>query len=114
MIDSQHHVEINGVKYRLFESGEGSNYVRSVEPLRPPNAVVVQGAARQDLFQMRQDVLLWSLTDWSGGEGQYKYDPSAPNRHALLRNVQAFKRPGTLRPGPMMVPTQDSTGASRR
>ena len=112
MIDSQHHVSLNGVRYRLFESGGEGHYQFGYEPLRPPNAVVVQGAGRQDLFQTRPDVLLWELTDWSGGEGQRKYNTQSANRHAVLNNVDPFSRPGQLLPGPYFEATNDSVDAT--
>jgi hypothetical protein len=60
---------------------------------------VVQGADRQDLFQVRPDTLLWQITDWSGGEGQSVYGFQNQNKHAILQNVDPFSRPGTLTPG---------------
>lgn len=112
MIDSQHHVSLNGVKYRLYESGGDDHYQTGYEPLRPPNSVVVQGTSRQDLFQSRPDVLLWSLTDWSGGEGQIKYASDASDRHAVLNNVDPFSRPGQLLAGPHIERTLDNVGAT--
>lgn len=103
--------ELNGVKYNAAEDAEGDHYVNQGEPLRPPNAVTIQGESRQK-FQMRPDAIKWSLTDWSGGEGQIKYDPQAPNRWRELTGVRAFERPGTLQPGYYIEDTQDSTGSS--
>lgn len=111
MIDSQHHVSLNGVKYRLYESGGDDHYQTGYEPLRPPNSVVVQGTSRQDLFQSRPDVLLWSLTDWSGGEGQIKYVADASDRHAVLNNVDPFSRPGQLLAGPAIEQSLDNAGS---
>ncbi len=103
--------ELNGVKYNAAEDAEGDHYSDSGEPLRPPNAVTVQGENSQK-FQMRPDTLLWTLTDWSGGEGQRKYDAQSPNRSFELNAVSVFERPGTLRPGPYIEDTQDSSGSS--
>lgn len=103
-------VELNGVKYNLSEDGEGAHYQLTGEPLRPPNAVTVQGESSQT-FQMRQDALLWSLTDWSGGEGQIKFNAENPNRWRELTGVRVFERPGTLQPGYYVEDTQLS-GAS--
>lgn len=111
MIDKYHHVEINGVKYRLAEGAEGQHYDLAAESLRPPNAVTVQGENSQK-FQVRPDVLLWSLTDWSGGEGQIKYNPQHPNRWRELTGVRVFEEPGTLQPGYYVEDTQDNTGAA--
>lgn len=112
MIDAIHDVEINGVKYLLAEGAEGQHYDLSGEPLRPPNAVMVQGEGRQDKFQARADMLLWNITDWSGGEGQITFDPQDHNRHALLHKVDPFEEPGKLLPGRHVEVTQDSTGAA--
>ncbi len=90
--------ELDGVGYMAATDAEGDHYAISGEPLRPPNAITVQGETSQK-FQMRPDTLKWSLTDWSGGEGQEKYDASAPNRHRELTGVRVFERPGTLQPG---------------
>src|SRR5690606_39665634 len=98
MIDRQYHIELNGVGYRLAEDAEGQHYIRTYEPLRPPNAGVVQGE-QSAKFQVRPDTLLWSLTDWSGGAGQFLFDLENPNRHRELHAVRAFERPGVLQPG---------------
>lgn len=103
--------ELNGVKYYAAESAQGDHYLLQGQPLRPPNAVSVQGENSQK-FQMRPDTLLWALTDWSGGEGQRKYNAQAPNRHWQLNAVRAFDRQGSFRAGPHLEVTQDSTGAS--
>lgn len=112
LIDTLHHFEINGVKYRAAESAEGDHYDLSGEPLRPPNAVMVQGEGRQDKFQARPDMLLWNITDWSGGEGQIVFDPQAHNRHAILQNVDPFVRPGTLAPGYFVEDCTDDAPAT--
>lgn len=110
MIDAKNAVELNGVKYRLAEDAEGQHYVLGGEPLRPPNAVTVQGENQK--FQVRADTLLWHITDWSGGEGQRIFDPQAPNRSYELNGVRVFERPGTLRPGMYIEDTLDNVGAT--
>ena len=79
------HVKINGLWYRLAEDAEGQHYNFSLQPLRPPNAQLIQGESGK--FQIRPDLLLWSWTDWSGGEGQIKYDPQDVGRAYLLQHV---------------------------
>ena len=98
MIDAVHHIELDGEKYKLAQSEQGDHYVVGQEPLRPPNAVTVQGETPQK-FQARLDTLLWSWTDWSAGEGQVKFDPQNPGRAFRLDAVRAFEQPGKLRPG---------------
>ncbi len=91
------HVKINGVWYRLAEDAEGTHYNLGLEPLRIPNAAVVQGDSSN--FQLRPDQLLWTITDWSGGEGQLKWNPAEPSRSYLLQGVDPFTRPGNLTVG---------------
>ena len=99
MIDATHPVSLidsgTEYKFKLAESAEGEHYVEQEQPLRAPNAQVVQGA--QGVFQMRQDTLVWRLDDWSGGEGQIKWDPKQPNRHRIIK-ADPFTEPGVLRP----------------
>lgn len=108
MIDASNHVELNGVKYRLAEDAEGQHYVLGGETLRPPNALTVQGETGQK-FQVRPDILIWSLTDWSGGEGQWKFDLQNPNRWWELSGVDVFETPGTLRAGPAVFTANHAT-----
>lgn len=110
MIDAQHHVELNGVKYRLAEDAQGEAYVLMGTSLRPPNSQQVLGDNRQK-FQMRPDILLWTQTDWSGGEGQNLFDPSQPNRAWRLENVDPFVLPGRVLLGPNWDETDDSGGS---
>ena len=95
MITSEFHVTINGVNYRLAEDAEGDHYTHVKEALRPPNSQIVQGEMRNK-FNVRPDLLLWSWTDWTAGEGQIKFDPSQPGRSLILEGVNFFGRPGNL------------------
>lgn len=89
------HVKLDGNWYRLAEDAEGTHYSLSSEPLRPPNSTVVQGET-SDTFQLRPDLLLWTWTDWSHGEGQLKWNPAEPGRAYTLQGVDPFTRPGEL------------------
>ena len=114
MITDYHHIELNGVKYRLAESAEGGHYIEGGEPLRPPNAQVVQGAS-QGTFQMRPDTLVWLIDSWAGGAGQIKYSPEQPDRMREMLNVDGFLTPGTLRKGMYSSqPTVDSSDIGAR
>src|SRR5690606_35015078 len=64
----------------------------------------------ENLFQLREEVLLWSISDWSGGEGRIRFSPQQPNLHWRLRNVDAFSRPGKLSPAPAETSAQDQNG----
>ncbi len=111
MIDSQNHIELDGVRYRLAQDAQGQHHNVRGEPLRPPNAVTVQGESQQK-FQMRPDTLLWTWTDWSGGEGRRKLKFGESDRAWELSSVRAFAEPGHLIPGYHVGITQDNTGAS--
>lgn len=107
MIDAYHHVQLDGVNYKLAQDSEGQHYQISYEPLRPPNAVTVQGENSQK-FQARPDVLLWNWTDWSGGEGLRKWDATQPSRSWQLNACRAFDKPGELSPGYYVRDTLDN------
>jgi len=111
MIDAQHHVELNGIKYRIAEDAEGEGLVLVGDSLRPPNTQVVQGADGQK-FQMRPDILLWTITDWSGGEGQNVFDNAMADRHWRLDGLDPFSLPGKLFLGPTWVETLADGGSS--
>ena len=100
MIDGFFHVQLDSIKYRLAEDFEGQHYVEGGNPLRPPNAQVIQGD--NSVFQSRPDLLVWRWEDWSGGEGQYKWDNSNPERYWTGGNVDGFSEKGIIKPGPHM------------
>jgi hypothetical protein len=111
VIDSKNHVELDGIPFRLAEGAEGQHHNVVGEPLRPPNAVTVQGESQQK-FQPRPEVLLWNWTDWSEGEGRRTLRFGDAGRSWQLRAVRVFEEPGHLIPGYYTEITQDSTGAS--
>lgn len=111
MIDSKFHVEIDGEPYRLSKSSDDRSYSMRGEPLRPPNAVTVQGENTQK-FQPRSEVLLWNWTDWSEGEGRRTLRFGESGRSWQLNAVRVFEEPGHLIPGYYVERTQDSTGAA--
>jgi hypothetical protein len=113
VIDNRFHIKLNGVKYRLFELDNGGHYHRKREPLRPPNSVVEQGGDPQaPRYQTRPDILVWTIDDWSGGEGQIRCDPQSPSRAWRLNAVDPFIEPGKLMPGPYLDATLDSGGVN--
>lgn len=95
MITGYHHVEINGVKYRLAEDGEGNHYNENRQPLRLQTGAVVQGESGK--FQLRTDILEWRLTDWSGGEGAIKFDSDEPTLYWEGHNIDPFDEIGKLK-----------------
>lgn len=110
MAGNSHHVEIGGEKYWLAQGDEGAHFSEHGEPLRPPNSVPVQG--ENNKFQSRPDKLIWSLTDWSGGEGFFKFSDDTPNGWKQLNAVRVFDFPGKLKPGYHIEATKDSGGSS--
>ena len=104
------HVSIRGIEYRLAEDAEGEHYVRERGPLRAPNTQVVQGDPGQ--FNIRTDLLLWSMIDWSGGDMQFKFDSRVPNRFRESLGMDSLSVPGTLRMGYPMGHMDDSGAAT--
>lgn len=104
------HVKINSLWYRLAEDAEGGHYQLALQPLRPPNAQIVQGETGK--FQIRPDVLLWSWTNWAGGENQIKVDTQATDRSYVLQNVEPFQKPGTLGIGYLAEQVNNSAGTA--
>lgn len=98
MIDGEFPVKINGVPYHLDHASESEAYVQRDEPLRPQNSALAL-SSDEATFQTRPDVLIWDWTDWSGGEGQYRYSNQAANRYWYGYNLDPFTVPGTLTPG---------------
>jgi len=111
LIDATHPIELDGVKYKLAATAEGDHHDVAGESLNPANAVTVQGEEGQK-FQLRPDILLWSWTDWSQGEGRRKYKQGEAGRSWQLNSVRAFEEPGHLIPGYYVESTQDSSGAA--
>lgn len=110
MIDSTFHVELNGVKYTLAEDGEGAHYQWRREPLRAPTNGFVLGDTNK--FNLRPDILEWSLTDWSGGEGYKVFAQETSNGYYIGYDVDPFREYGTLRLAKEVVVTTDNAAAT--
>ncbi len=110
MIDSEFHVQLNGVKYRLAEDAEGTHYDKKRQPLRAQSAGVVQGDSGK--FQLRPDILEWRQTDWGGGEGYVVYKPDNSDRYRVGHNIDVFKKPGSIQLSEKSANTKDSGGSS--
>jgi len=95
VIDSKFPVELNGKKYTLAEDAEGAHYQWRREPLRAPTNGFVLGDTGK--FTLRPDLLQWSITDWSGGEGVHSFDLETSNGYSLGYNIDPFSVYGTLR-----------------
>jgi hypothetical protein len=95
VITSEFHVEINGVKYRLAEDGEGEHYVLDRQTLRAPNTQIVQGADSA-LINVNPETLVWSWDAWDGGEAQLKFTPEGKNRAQVIEGLNFYGRPGDI------------------
>lgn len=111
MIDNWFEFELNGVKYKGKSVGGDPPLRESGQALRAQNAQLVQGEDSA-VFNMRPDVLVFSWTDWSGGEGQFALDPQEPGRYHSGRSIDGFSQPGALIAGPAVERTKDSTGSA--
>jgi hypothetical protein len=90
-------IKLAGRWYDIAEDAEGAGYNIRREPLRLPNSQVVKGAEQ---FQLRPDLIQWSITSWVGGEGQIKLDSKDTTRSYLIVNTDPFSSPGNLVLGP--------------
>ena len=79
MIDNWFEFELNSVKYKGKSVGGDPPLRESGQALRAQNAQLVQGETGA-VFNMRPDVLVFKWTDWSGGEGQFNFDPQEAGR----------------------------------
>ncbi len=94
MIDSYFHLRLNGVKYRIAEDAEGPGYDKRLTPLLVQTGQTIQGEDSKG--KLRPDILSWSITDWSGGEGLLKFNEEEANRYWLSHNVNVLDEPGKL------------------
>jgi len=63
-------------------------------------------------YNLRDDLMVWTISDWSGGEGQIKLGWDTGNRHWRLNCVEVFEYPGKLMPGPHVELCVGSDGAT--
>jgi len=80
------HVSVDGVSYMLAVDEDGPHYQHRYESLFAPTQAIAGEIAAS---QVRPEKLLWSLTDWSGGEGALIYYPQNSTQYdqALCMNV---------------------------
>ena len=95
MIDSYFHLRLNGIKYRIAEDAEGPGYDKRFSPLLIQTGQTIQGESGK--VKLRSDILSWSITDWSGGEGLLKFNEEEANRYWLSHNVDVLAEPGKLK-----------------
>lgn len=96
-----YHVTLNGQGYLL----DLARYQK-----RPRPAFVsrqAQGAV--SLADLRGPELVFTLSDWSAGEGAVEHDPAAPGRWRQGGGIDGSTAPGTLRLGPSVSLVQATT-----
>lgn len=77
MLASDAHVKIDTREFILDETEEG-HYVHNLESLLVSRQDISGKPGRQNI---RPDLLLWALDDWSGGEGNPVFDPNNFDRY---------------------------------
>lgn len=70
-------IRINGVDYQVDTSIEDA-FVHQYETLLSPRTDISGAPGKQ---QLREDILLWTFDDWSGGEGNSIYYPDQPTKY---------------------------------
>jgi hypothetical protein len=98
VINSEAHVTLNGVPYRLAEDEEGEHYITREKPLRAPNAQLVQGLTEAQ-YNIDPSYLRFVWDDWSQGEAQLKFNPQMPGRSMIIQGLNFFGRPGSIMMG---------------
>lgn len=102
------HVQIGSDTFFLAEDME-DHYVHNVEGLFAPKQAVSGSPGKE---QLKSDILLWSMTDWSGGEGNRVYYPDDPFVYHYAEGLNGRIR-GQLTGRPARTKT-DVTYADRR
>ena len=77
---------------------EQPSYVLHRQPLRAPVNGFIQGESGR--FQLRPDILEWSLSDWSLGEGHHVFNQETAGGYSIGWNIDPFHTYGTLRLSP--------------
>jgi hypothetical protein len=82
MLPSGAHVSIGGVEYVLAD--QERPYIHRYESLFSQSTAIAGEIAKN---QLRPEKLLWSLTDFSGGEGSPIYYPQDPNAYDIASGM---------------------------
>jgi hypothetical protein len=79
MLNNGAHVSIDGIPLMLARDPDGRlQYDETFESLFAPTSAIAGEIAKE---QIRPEKLLWSITDWSGGEGNLIYYPQDPTTY---------------------------------
>jgi hypothetical protein len=74
-VGTKKHITLGSYTFEVDEEND-NHYVHSIEGLLQPSYTGNEGKR-----QLRDDLLLWEYTDWSGGEGNLYYDPADPTKY---------------------------------
>lgn len=78
MLAGKTHVKIGTYEYHLAEDIEG-HYLHRFDPDIPNEGPYIPGEGANKIAPSKAGRLLWSMTDWSGGEGARVWDPQEPD-----------------------------------
>lgn len=95
MIDGYFHVQLGSYKYRLASNTTDAHYTAKLASLNAANTQVTQSSEQK--IDLNPDSLIWESTDWSGGEGQRKYDQQRANMYDVSFKIDALHTPGSIR-----------------
>ena len=108
MIDGYFHVQLGSYKYRLASNAVDSHYVAKSVSLTAQNSQITQSSNMT--LDLNPDSLVWESTDWSGGEGQKKWNPEQSNMYDLSYKIDALHTPGSIR----LANTVEASGISQK
>lgn len=94
MLASGAHIELAGLDLLLAEQVE-EHYSHNYEDVLSPRMEITGAPGKQGV---RQEILLWSFDNWSGGEGNKFYDVENPT--VYYRGLCNPREPGELNPQP--------------
>lgn len=103
------HVSIGGIELMLARDDNGRlQYDETFESLFAPTQAIAGEIAAS---QIRPEKLLWSITDWSGGEGARIYHPQDPTTYNWGTNLNATVK-GQLTTRPRRYRTVSGGGSA--
>lgn len=108
MIDGYFHVQLGSYKYRLASNATDSHYTAKSVSLTAQNSQITQSS--EQTLDLNPDSLVWESTDWSGGEGQKKWDFQKANMYDLSYRIDALHTPGSIR----LAKTVEASGISQK
>lgn len=77
MLKGKAHITLNSVDY-IIDEGVDDHYVHKFQSVLAPKQSIAGSIGKENIMPEK---LLWSMDDWSGGEGAYIFDPRDPNTY---------------------------------